>query len=145
MSVTPYHRAIDDLFGDFYSMMPSFEDVNKGFKNHSLIRFPKYNVEAYPDRYEYAFDVPGVRKEDLTISETNGVVTLKGTRSQEVKDEKPNYKYYESCYGSFSRSFTVEEDGMADEMQASLNDGVLKLTVPRNPKMNPRERRISIS
>lgn len=128
MSLTNYRGAMESFFDDFYSMMPAL--------SHNLdkcpgLRYPKYNMEVFPDKYVYAFDVPGVKKEELTISESNGVVTVKGTRSQQVTEEKPHYKYTESRYGSFSRSFTVEDDGSCESMNAALNDGVLRVTVPR--------------
>lgn len=135
MSLTPYQRLFNEVFNDFYHAVgPVANSVNCQLDGCPVVKYPRYNMEVYEDRYVYAFDLPGVKKEEISITESDGLVTVKGVRAQQVTDEKPNYRYTETKYGSFSRSFSVEDDSNCELMNAGLTDGVLRVTVPRVKK-----------
>ena len=134
-----------DFFRDFNSIIP-YDSINKMI-NKSLKKYsnyPKHNIEVYPDKYTYLFDLPGVKKEDIIISESNRILTIKGTRKEEIKEEKPDYKYTECNYGSFSRSFKLKEDSSTENINAQLNEGVLTINIPRREHVISKERTIDI-
>ena len=134
----PYKSIYDTVLNDICSIVP---DVNQlaNLSGCPVFGSPRYNLEVYLGKYVYVFDIPGVKKEEIIITETNGVVTVKGTRTRHASDEQPNYKYTETKYGSFSRSFTVESDGVCEDMTAGLTDGVLRITIPRKQEVNVRK------
>ncbi|QKF94254.1 molecular chaperone IbpA HSP20 family [Fadolivirus algeromassiliense] len=137
MSLTPYQRLFNEFFNDFYdSVGPLANSVNSQLEGLPVIRYPRYNMEVYDDKYVYAFDLPGVKKDEITINESGGIVTVKGERKRNISENKPNYRYTETRYGSFSRSFNVEDDGDCETMNATLNDGVLRVTIQRTKKEN---------
>jgi len=78
---------------------------------------------------------------DLTIE--NNVITLRGERHFEKKDETDNYHRVERSYGSFSRSFTLPQTVSGDGAKAEYNDGVLRVTLPK--KEDTKARRIEIA
>lgn len=75
-------------------------------------------------------DIPGISKDDLNISISEGVLTLSGERKKEEKVEKENYHRVERSYGSFSRSFRLPGNVNDDKATASFKEGVLEVKVP---------------
>jgi len=78
--------------------------------------------------------VGGVRPEDLDLSVTNDMVTIKGSRmrSEEVSEE--NYYYQECFWGSFSRSVILPCDIKTDQVEASMKNGILTIKMPKVEK-----------
>ncbi len=87
-------------------------------------------------------EIPGVKKEDLDVSVTDGTVTIKGTTSHEEKEEKGEYFRQEISRGAFSRTIGLPGDVQGDKARASFNEGVLELTLPKAAKS--KRRRIEI-
>jgi len=82
---------------------------------------------------------PGVREEDLDISLTGNRLTVSGKREEEHREEDDRYYAYERSYGSFSRSFTLPEGGDVDHARADLSNGVLTVTLPKRPEVQPKK------
>lgn len=135
-------KSFNSLWDDFYSLMP--EHRLPTFRELTPY-FPKYDLEEFPNRYVYSFDIPGVNKEDIKITENNGIVTISGSRKSEVKEEKSNYRYSECRYGSFSRRFKLEHDAHPDHMSANMDNGVLKLSVTRTKDENENLRHVNVT
>ena len=76
-------------------------------------------------------DLPGIEKEDLDITVTNDVVTIRGERKAEQTSEDECYYCQESTYGSFERSVPLPDKVVTGEASASLKNGVLTLTLPK--------------
>lgn len=75
--------------------------------------------------------IAGVKPEDLDISITNDMITLKGERKNEEVVENENY-YYQECYwGSFSRSVVLPVDVISEKAEASLKNGILTVKLPK--------------
>jgi len=107
---------------------------------------PKYNLVEHDTHFEYNFDVPGVRKEDIHIHEKDGVLTITGTRHAEKKDEKEGYSYRETSHGEFTRSVKLDDRCNLEDMKADLLDGVLKIRVGKSaPAPDANVRKININ
>ncbi|MDD3654345.1 MAG: Hsp20/alpha crystallin family protein [Desulfotomaculaceae bacterium] len=76
-------------------------------------------------------DLPGMNKEDIKISLADNVLTIRGERKKEEKEEGTDYVRVERSYGSFSRSFTVDVPVKEEEMRARYNGGILEITLPK--------------
>lgn len=81
-------------------------------------------------------ELPEVKKEDITVSVDNGVLTLTGERrfEKEEKDDKKTFHRVERSYGRFSRSFTLPEGADDKLVTAEHRDGVLNIRVPKAAK-----------
>ena len=75
-------------------------------------------------------DVPGMKREDVTVEITNGMVTLRGERKQEKEEKKEGYYRAERTYGSFLRTLPLPEGVKVGEAKAVMRDGVLEITMP---------------
>lgn len=87
--------------------------------------------------------VPGYRKEDIEVSVSNGVLTIKGETKSEKKEEKGDYYAAEIMQGAFSRSIALPAEVQEEKASASLKDGILELVFPKAEKS--KRRTISIS
>ena len=76
-------------------------------------------------------ELPGVKKEDVSIDVKDSVLTLKGERKHEKDINEDNYYRRESAYGRFQRAFTLPDAVDPNKIEASYKDGVLKVTVPK--------------
>jgi len=82
--------------------------------------------------------IPGIKTEDLEVSVTGDVLTIKGeTRAnEEIKEE--NYLYREHRYGSFCRTLTIPAPVVTDEAKAEFENGILTLTLPKTEEIKPK-------
>lgn len=120
------------------------EDMERSFwgNGHSVSAF-RTDVIDTGDAYQLQAELPGFKKEDISIDVENDVLTISAERKAENGENKPNFVKRERFYGSFSRSFDVsgiEVDGI----QAAYNDGVLTLTMPKKVETAPASRRLEI-
>jgi HSP20 family protein len=82
--------------------------------------------------------VPGVKSEDINVSITGDVLTIKGETKAEEKVEKANYIRQERRYGVFSRSLSLPSTVVADKATAEFENGVLILTLPKAEEVKPK-------
>ena len=90
-------------------------------------------------------DLPEVKQEDIAINLENGVLSLKGERKFERKEDKAGYHRMERGYGSFARNFAIPETVDADKVQAAFKDGVLTVTLPKKEIAKPRAIKVNIA
>ena len=97
------------------------------------------------DSYELEAELPGFKKEDIKIDVEDDCLTISAERKvdEDKKDEKNNFVKRERYYGSYSRSFDVTGID-PDAIEASYNDGVLTLTMPKKKAEVPASRRLEI-
>eukprot|EP01112_Ceratiomyxa_fruticulosa_P019222 TRINITY_DN6262_c0_g1_i2.p1 TRINITY_DN6262_c0_g1~~TRINITY_DN6262_c0_g1_i2.p1 ORF type:complete len:199 (-),score=43.22 TRINITY_DN6262_c0_g1_i2:98-694(-) len=89
-------------------------------------------------------ELPGVSKEDISIDVHDGVLSLTGEKKHTHKEEGEKYHRIERSYGKFSRSFKLPKGVDPSSINASFNDGVLVLTVPRPKIEEPPKHKITI-
>ena len=102
---------------------------------------PAVDVVEEKDRYILRADLPGVGRDDIEITTDGGVLTLKGERKIEVS-ANVNYAHTERAGGSFVRRFTLPETAQTEAIKATHVNGVLEITIPKQPM--PQVRRINI-
>jgi HSP20 family protein len=101
-------------------------------------RLPKLDVIDRDNEVLVRAEVPNVKKEDVEISVTGDLFTVKGKTRHEEKEEKGDYYRCEVSQGSFSRTVTLP--AMVDEAgaKAQLKDGMLEVTLPKTEKSRKR-------
>jgi HSP20 family protein len=100
---------------------------------------PAFDVKETKDAYLFKADVPGIAEKDLEVTMTGNRLTISGKRDAEKEEKSERYYSYERNFGSFSRSFTLPEGTDVDQLRASLEQGVLSITVPKKPEVQPRK------
>jgi HSP20 family protein len=84
-------------------------------------------------------EVPGVKPEDLDITLEDGLLTIQGERRFTSESSEEQYHRVERRYGSFRRSITLPSQVKADAIEASFDNGVLEVVVPKAEEAKPRK------
>ena len=103
---------------------------------------PAVDISEEEDRFVIHADLPGVDPKDIEITMENGVLSLKGERSSEIKDESKGYSRIERSHGTFYRRFSLPDSADADRIEAKGKNGVLEITLPKHEKQQAK--RISV-
>lgn len=109
--------------------------------------FPAVDVSETNDEYAFTAELPGMAREDVTIAWEDGVLTIKGEKTSEMKkDGKGDRKMHlwERTYGAFQRAFTFPATVSPEKIVAVMKDGVLKVSVPKTPEAKAASRKIEI-
>ena len=104
---------------------------------------PAFEVKETKEGYAFKADVPGMNREDIHLTFENNVLTLSGERRFEKKDEADNYHRVERSYGTFTRSFAVQQTESIDHVTAEYNNGILRIDLPKHEEV--KARRIEIA
>lgn len=102
------------------------------------------------DAHVFISDIPGLKKEEVKVEVDEGrVLQISGERhvdDHDKKDDKNNYKWHrvERCRGKFQRRFRLPENAKVEEVKASMENGVLVVTVPKQEVKKPQTKVIQI-
>jgi len=130
----------------------SIEDLMRSnFDRLATRRFPRENVESpvadwvppvdiieENDRFVLHADVPGVAAEDIEVSMEDGVLTVSGQRHAESNDEAKGMQRFERASGRFYRRFSLPETADAEGIAAKSANGILEVSIPKLPEVQPR-------
>jgi HSP20 family protein len=110
----------------------------------SGIWMPPVDVFEKPDSIVLKADLPEVNKDAVDISIENNTLTIKGERKLENETKERNFYRMERSYGTFSRSFTLPPTVATDKVEASFENGVLTLTLPKREETKPRQIKVKV-
>ncbi len=133
------HNEMGRVFGDLFA---PHEDATET-KETSWI--PTVDISETGNGYEIRADLPGVSEDDVNVSVTDNVLTVRGEKQQEKETEGKNYHRVERRYGSFQRRFTLPRHIETDAIKAEFKDGVLTLGIPKAEAEKPTEIPITVS
>lgn len=91
------------------------------------------------DAYTVKASVPGVDPNEIEITMADNVLTIRGETKEEKNVEEKNYRLHERRYGSFSRTVTLPVGVNADEVEATHENGVLTLRLPKSEAVKPKK------
>ena len=100
---------------------------------------PAVDIKEEDNQFVLFIDVPGVEAKDIDITTEKGVLTIKGQRYAETKEERDGYKRIERTRGSFQRSFTLPDTADTDSISAKNKNGVLEVVIPKHAQVQPRK------
>jgi HSP20 family protein len=106
---------------------------------------PPADVAEYKDRFVLKFDVPGVDANAIDITLDQGVLTISGQREQEAGDETIERSRLERPQGRFHRRFTLPDTVDAAAVRATGRNGILEVTIPKQPKAQPRRIEVAVA
>jgi HSP20 family protein len=99
---------------------------------------PALDIAERTDAYVVTVEVPGIEPEQLEITLEDGVLTISGERRFEAETKEQQYHRVERSYGAFRRSITLPARVKADAIDASFEDGLLQVVVPKAEEAKPR-------
>ena len=103
-------------------------------------------VDVYEDEHNVnlKIEVPGIDEKDIDIRVENNLLTVHGERKIEKEEKEENYRRVERQYGSFTRSFTLPNTVDTDNVQATYDKGVLKISLPKKAEAKPKQIKVSV-
>ena len=124
----------DDFFADPFEMMAVPQGRNPLYGKHAK-NLMKTDVRETEDTYEVDVDLPGFKKDELSVELKDGYLTISAAKGldKDEQDKKGKYIRQERYAGACSRSFYVG-DVKPEEVSAKYEDGILKLTMPKQVK-----------
>ncbi len=138
---------------------PSFEDVEDRMNRFMQRAFgepfsvalteplgwvPAMDIVETAKELTVSAELPGMDQKDIDISVEDGVLTIRGEKTDEREHEDKKVYLYERSYGSFQRAFTLPANVETDKIAAEFEKGVLKIHVPKDGQAKPKGRKIEI-
>ena len=99
---------------------------------------PRVDIKEESDRFVIFADIPGVDPQDIEIHMDKGILTIKGERKLETRNEGQRFSRMERAHGLFHRRFALPDSANADGIAASGRNGVLEISIPKRPEQTPR-------
>ena len=124
-----FDDSLSDFFG-FGRMMPQISSELYGKHAKNLM---KTDVRELDGSYELDVDLPGFKKDEVTVDLQDGYLTISAEKAldKDESDQKGKFLRQERYAGSMSRSFYVGDDVEAADISAKYEDGILKISVPK--------------
>src|SRR5579871_2051904 len=132
-------RNINNVFDELFNEFPAFS--GREWNNWN---FPPVNIHETKDAYHLELSVPGRAKEDFKINVDNKLLTVSYEKKEEKKQEDYKTVKREFSYRSFKRSFNLDENVDANNIQAKYENGLLKLFVPKKEQEKASSKQITI-
>ena len=141
MSITRY-----DPFRDLKTLQDEVNrlfstNFSRGFGDEGIARgawTPNVDIFENKDEIVLEAELPGMNREDFELTIENNVLTLRGERRFEKRDEADNYHRVERAYGSFTRSFTLPQTVSGDGATAEYKNGVLRVVLKKREEVKAR-------
>jgi HSP20 family protein len=134
--LTTLQREMNRLFESFFE-----GSLWRGGESMST---PAVEVADTKDTVVIKAQVPGVNKEQIQVTVSEGALTIKGETREEEKKEEKNYIHREFHYGAFSRTVPLPAGVQGEKATAQLKDGVLEITIPKNEQARVKEIPVSV-
>ena len=99
---------------------------------------PALDISERKDAYLVTVELPGVEAEDLEITLEDGLLTIQGDRQFTSESSEQQFHRVERRYGAFRRSITLPAQVQTDRIEASLDNGVLQIVVPKAEEATPK-------
>jgi HSP20 family protein len=134
-SLVPF-RDIDDYFDRLFNLRrwPRLWPAESEFEWK-----PATDIAETDKEFLFKAELPGVKKEDISVELEGNTLTIKGERKQEKEEKDKKMHRVERFYGSFMRSFTLPENVNAKAISAEMKEGVLQVHLPKTaaPESKP--------
>jgi HSP20 family protein len=123
--------AMDRLFDEAFTR-PWFSDGGRG------TGMPAVDMYQTDDDVIVKVAVPGIKPEDVQISVTGDMLTIKGETKEETDNKEKAYHIREQRWGSFERVITLPSAVRSDKAQAEFENGILNITLPKAEEVKPK-------
>ena len=129
-------RSLQDEVNRLFST-----NLSRAFGDEGIARgawMPNVDIYENKDQIVLEAELPGMNREDFDLSIENNIITLRGERRFEKKDDGDNYHRVERAYGTFTRSFTLPQTVSAEGATAEYKNGVLRVALPKREEVKAR-------
>jgi HSP20 family protein len=136
-----FQREIERMFDD---LRRGFDLPVLGMAGEGMIS-PRIDITETDEAVVVTAELPGLEEKDIDVSLNDEVLVLKGEKKADREEKRQGYVYAERSFGSFERRIPITFGVLADKVEASFKNGVLTVTLPKNPEAVTHVRRIPIN
>jgi HSP20 family protein len=130
-------REFNRIFNRYNDKFGLQKELDEEFEN--AVWSPLTDIVENDNEYVMKMDIPGVKKEDVKISYSNGEIRISGERKHEEEKKDAKYHRVERTFGKYYRSFLLPDHIKEDKIEAEFKDGQLTITVPKADEVKPKE------
>ena len=105
---------------------------------------PPVDIYETPNGIMLEVELPGVKKENVSVEVKDDVLTLKGERLPNPEINEENYYRRERLFGPFKRAFTLHQNIQPELIKATFKDGILQIEIPRPMKEQPKQVTVNV-
>src|SRR2546425_1558087 len=142
-------------FREFSTMQDRLNRMNRLFRESYSPEGPEETltttsfappVDTYEDEHTITLkiEVPGIDEKDIDVRIENNTLTVHGERKFEKEEKEENFRRVERQYGSFTRSFTLPNTVDPEQVNATYNKGVLKVTLAKKAEAKPKQIKVNV-
>jgi HSP20 family protein len=139
--MTRFQREIERMFEDAWR---GFDLPVLGRSERAGLVSPRVDVTENDTRILVTAELPGMEEKDVELLWNDNVLTIKGEKKAEHEEKEKGYTYTERSYGSFERRIPIDTEVLSDKLEATFKNGVLTVTLPKNPEAREHFKRIPI-
>ena len=143
-----------ELWDPFENLADIREEMNRLFDRSFLRRFdggldgdfaPAIDVAEEKDSFLVRADLPGLSKDDVSVTLQDNYLTIKGEKKHEVETKEASYYHKERAYGTFTRTIALPVTVDAKKIDAQFKDGVLHVRLPKSEEAKPKQIDVKVS
>ncbi|GBD98820.1 spore protein SP21 [bacterium BMS3Abin07] len=145
-------RELENIRRDMERLVDEFIEP---FPRRHLIRWPRLtesgtlvpNVELINRKGEFLVraELPGIDKKDIDLSITEDTLTIKGELKKREEVNEEDYLLSEISYGRFARTITLPSEVESEKANATVNNGMLEIVLPKKKEAKPKEIKVEVS
>jgi HSP20 family protein len=140
--LTSIQNEMNRLFNTFFDT----PTTGNGGNGTSVRRWiPAMDLVETDEHFVLKADLPGLTEADVNVEVEDSVLTISGERTAEHEDKREGYVRVERAFGTFRRSLTLPEGINPDAVQASFENGVLEVRIPKPEERKPRKVAIQVA
>ncbi len=134
-------EEMNRLFDRFFSRDLLAEDEFVSLGDWS----PSVDIKEDKEEYVVTAELPGMKKDDVQITFSNGTLKIEGERQKEKEEKNVNYHRVERVYGKFCRSFQLPSSIQQNKISAEFKDGILTVHLPKSEEAKPKVIEVKVS
>ena len=138
-------REFNRMFNSFGNRFGLSKKDSTDDEYENAVWVPLTDVAEDNDNYYLKADLPGIKKEDVKISYSDGNLSISGERSQEKETKDKKFHRIERSYGKYYRSFNLPKEIKEDKIKAEFTDGQLNIIIPKAEEVKPKEISIKVN
>ena len=132
-----FHKEVSSIFDTSFGDLP-----DRLFQEGTWL--PNLDISEDKNNFIVKVDLPGLKQEDIDISVSGNILTIKGERKKEEESKDKNYYRRERFYGIFSRSISLPNYVDTNKIEASYKDGVLEVLIPKTEVAKPKQIKVKV-
>ncbi|XVF20063.1 hypothetical protein REPUB_Repub11eG0165900 [Reevesia pubescens] len=141
----PFSLDVWDPFDGFFNSALA-NNVPSSARETSAFANARIDWKETPEAHVFKADLPGLKKEEVKVEVEEGrILQISGERSKEQEEKNDKWHRVERSSGKFLRRFRLPENAKMDQIKASMENGVLTVTVPKEEEKKPEVKAIEIS